>query len=114
MDDLGTTFSLHISPGETDGPMHIGISCEITEDFPDDRVILFQDIMQGIVFYLHNGLELLLRTGENARYMAHLEEELDEVDFEPSEDLLEAVAKKKADATEGSEENVISFKKKLH
>ena len=114
LDDLGTTFSLHISPGETDGPMHIGISCEITEDFPDDRVILFQDIMQGIVFHLHNGLELLLRTGENARYMAHLEEELDEVDFEPSEDLLEAVAKKKADATECSEENVICFKNKLH
>ena len=114
LSDLGTTFSLHISPGEADDPMHIGISCEITEDFPDEQIVIFQDIMQGLVFQLHNGLELLLRTGENARYMAHLEEELDEVDYEPSEDLLEDVAKKKAELAEGSEENVISFKKKLH
>ena len=111
LDDLETTFSLHISPGETDGPMHIGISCEITEDFPDEQIVVFQDIMQGLVFQLQNGLELLLRTGENARYISDLEEELNEIDFEPSEDLLEAIAKKKAEV---AEENIISFKKKLH
>ena len=93
-----------ISESDEDGSvMNIGVAHNLSDDMPEDEKTFYLDALNGLVSQLNTGLESLAFTGMLLRELAEYEEE-GGIEFEPAEELLEAVENGK----------VIQLKKKLH
>jgi hypothetical protein len=84
--------------------MNIGVAHNLSDDMPEDEQTFYLDALNGLVSQLNTGLESLAFTGMLLRQLAEYEEEEGGIEFEPAEELLEALENGK----------VIQLKKKLH
>ncbi len=84
--------------------MSIGVAHNLSDDMPEDEQTFYLDALNGLVSQLNTGLESLAFTGMLLRQLAEYEEEEGGIEFEPAEELLEALENGK----------VIQLKKKLH
>lgn len=84
--------------------MNIGVAHNLSDDMPEDEQTFYLDALNGLVSQLNTGLESLAFTGMLLRQLAEYEEEEGGKEFEPAEELLEALENGK----------VIQLKKKLH
>ena len=84
--------------------MSIGVAHNLVDDMPEDEQTFYLDALNGLVSQLNTGLESLAFTGMLLRQLAEYEEEEGGIEFEPAEELLEALENGK----------VIQLKKKLH
>ena len=84
--------------------MSIGVAHNLSDDMPEDEQTFYLDALNGLVSQLNTGLESLAFTGMLLRELAEYEEEEGGIEFEPAEELLEALENGK----------VIQLKKKLH
>jgi hypothetical protein len=85
--------------------MSIGVAHNLSDDMPEDEQTFYLDALSGLVSYLNTSMESLAFTGMLLREIAEYEEDEEGgIEFEPAQELLEAVENGK----------VIQLKKKLH
>lgn len=91
---------------EPDDIIDIAVGHNLTEDLGEGQVAYYLDVLNGLVHSLKNNMDGTASVGLLLRQLAILteEDEDDIIDFEPDEELLEAIKDNK----------VIQFKKKLH
>jgi len=84
----------------------IAVGHNLTDDLEEGQVAFYLDVLNGLVHGLKNNMEGSASVGILLRQLAILTEEDDDdiIDFEPDDQLIEAVKDNK----------VIQFKKKLH
>ena len=88
---------------EVDGFVEVTVEHHLTEDLAEEDVESYLDLLNGLNLMLKHHPEFIAMHGFMARSLAELN--ADEIHFEPSEELMEAIASG----------NVISMdKKKVH
>ena len=88
---------------EVDGYVEVTVEHHLSDELPEEDIESYLDLLNGLNLMLKHHPEFIAMHGFMARSLAELN--ADEVQFEPSEELLEAIASG----------NVISMdKKKVH
>jgi|TARA_R110000822_G_scaffold130589_1_gene267188 hypothetical protein len=76
----------------SDGHMDIAIGHNITlDEFDDETLEFIESFIDGLNVQLDSGMDTLLTMGRMSRMIRDLTEEQSEVEFEPDEELLDAI-----------------------
>ena len=80
-----------------------------TDDFEDDELEFIEALATGLGLHLEHSMETIIAMGRMSNFIREMaEEESSEVDFEPDNELLDAIDNK-------NNSNVVSIvKKKIH
>ena len=88
---------------QVDGYVEVTVEHHLSDELPEEDIESYLDLLNGLNLVLKHHPEFIAMHGFMARSLAELN--ADEIQFEPSEELLEAIASG----------NVISMdKKKVH
>ena len=88
---------------EVDGHVEVTVEHHLSDELPEEDIESYLDLLNGLNLMLKHHPEFIAMHGFMARSLAELNN--DEIHFEPSEELMEAIASG----------NVISMdKKKVH
>tara|TARA_R110001592_G_scaffold183558_1_gene427282 strand:+ start:1545 stop:1889 length:345 start_codon:yes stop_codon:yes gene_type:complete len=96
------------------GDLQIDVIDNLTADLGSKQVSYYSDVVSGLIAKLHSEIGSFQEHGSLLRELSDLYDHIDNleddlgVDFEPDEELLEAIKEKQKDG------NVVKFKKKLH
>tara|TARA_R100000544_G_scaffold33704_1_gene20258 strand:+ start:168 stop:512 length:345 start_codon:yes stop_codon:yes gene_type:complete len=96
------------------GDLQIDVMDNLSSELGSKQVTYYSDVVSGLIAKLHTEIGSFNEHGSLLRELSDLYDHIDNleddlgVDFEPDEELLEAIKKKE------KEGNVIKFKKKLH
>lgn len=75
-----------------DGHMDIAIGHNINlEDYDDETLEFIESFIDGLNVQLDSGMDTLLTLGRMSRMIRDLTEEQSDVEFEPDEELLDAI-----------------------
>jgi len=107
-DDRPNTMNICLTIDTEDEVIDIGVDHNLDDSLDIEEQTFYLDALNGIVSKIKFGIEDLAFTGMLMRNLAALQndddEELSGIDFEPSEELLQAIEDRK----------IIQFKKKIH
>ncbi len=107
-DERPNTMAIFLTVDSEEDYLDIGVEHNFGEDLSEEARIFYLDALNGIVAKVKFGLEELAFTGMLMRNLAAHQHDDDEdvmgIDFEPSEELLQAMEDRK----------IIKFKKKIH
>jgi hypothetical protein len=107
------TIQITMSVDQDDDVLEVSLDESLSSSMSDEQETFYLDLCNGLMAKLNTTLEEFVITGRLLRRISMLEDELYEdrdgleITFEPSEELLDAMRL-------NSDDNVLSFKKKLH
>jgi hypothetical protein len=107
------TIQITMSVDQDDDVLEVSLDESLSSSMSEEQETFYLDLCNGLMAKLNTTLEEFVITGRLLRRISMLEDELYEdrdgleITFEPSEELLDAMRL-------NSDDNVLSFKKKLH
>ena len=107
------TIQITMTVDQDDDVLEVSLDESLSSSMSDEQETFYLDLCNGLMAKLNTTLEEFVITGRLLRRISMLEDELYEdrdgleVTFEPSDELLDAMRL-------NSDDNVLSFKKKLH
>jgi len=105
-DDIQNTMNICLTIDTEDEVIDIGVDHNFGDNLSEEDQVFYLDALNGIVSKIKFGIEDLAFTGMLMRTLASYQDNEDNVsvDFEPSDELIDAISDKK----------IIQFKKKIH
>ena len=112
------TIQITICIDQDEDIMSVSLDENLSLKMPEDQEAFYLDVCQGVMGKLSTNLTEFRTFGKLLRTISELEDELyeekDGWEFEPADELLEAIKLKENGSKLKENGNVLSFKKKMH
>tara|TARA_R100001443_G_scaffold28615_1_gene41824 strand:- start:6800 stop:7129 length:330 start_codon:yes stop_codon:yes gene_type:complete len=106
--DIPNTMNICLTIDLEEEAIDIAVDHNFGDSLSEEEQVFYLDALNGIVSKIKFGIEDLAFTGMLMRHLAAMQDDKDEdllgIDFEPSDELLQAIEDRK----------IIQFKKKFH